>query len=132
MNSSDMAAVEGKEAIYQPGVAVNQEVGRQRGTSLETFATFFAFKQLLCTVYCPEENIMLTEGNFMTHQLAFGLCLPVLTETDFMTKCFVAYFTRERSEIILLHCMYMFEYVSPASIVTPPNMNLWKENVMLY
>ena len=58
MNSSDMAAVEGKEAIYQPGVAVNQEVGRQCGTSLETLATFLAFKQLLCTVYCPEENIM--------------------------------------------------------------------------
>ena len=29
----------------------------------------------------------------------------MLTETDFMTKCFVAYFTRERSEIIFLHCM---------------------------
>ena len=52
----------------------------------------------------------------------------MLTETDFMTKCFVAYFTRERSEILLLRCMFMFEYVSPASIVTPPNMNLWKEN----
>ena len=36
------------------------------------------------------------------------LILPVLAETDFMTKCFVAYFTRERSEIILLHCMFMF------------------------
>ena len=23
-------------------------------------------------------------------------------------------------------------YVSPASIMTPPNMNLWKENMMLY
>ena len=61
-----------KVARIRSGVAVNQEVGRQRGTSLETFATFLAFKQLLCTVYCPEENIMLIEGNFMTYQLVFG------------------------------------------------------------
>ena len=42
--------------MSEPGVTVYQKVGRQGGTSLETFPALLALKQLLCTVNGSEET----------------------------------------------------------------------------